>query len=33
MAENTSNSRIEWNSKSCGKYLNNISGKKDIKEL
>jgi hypothetical protein len=33
MSENTSNSRMDWNPKSCKKYLKNISGKKDIKEL
>jgi len=33
MAENTRNGKIDWNSKSCRKYLYNISGKKDSKEL
>jgi hypothetical protein len=33
MSENTGNSRMDWNPKSCRKYLNNISGKKDVNEL
>jgi hypothetical protein len=33
MAEDTSNGRIGWNSISCRKYMYNISGKKDSKEL